>query len=442
MQVDSHSMRIVYDMTILVNGYQKNGTRTGIVRVIEFLAQELSKNKEVRFHFCAIDNIFFVKSCLDFLRSSKKFNNIPFLFPDIFQTGIKKAELLNRFQNRLGKIGKTTVFDKGFRFLTFKILTYYQSKFISQKTVHPQKQSIKEIYHSPFLPLTNISSNNAECIKFITIYDMIPVLFPEFFSQETKIQLEKVYASIDENTWVLCISESTRNDLLKYKGDRIDPQKVFVTHLAASNYFYKSSDAILDRTVLEKYNIPNKPYVLALSILDPRKNMSMIIESYARLINKYEIGDLNLVLVGPSGFGVEGILKSISNQPELSHRIILTGFVADEDLAAIYTNALMFVYPSFYEGFGLPPLEAMQCGVPVITSNTSSLPEVVGDAAIMIDPQSANELEAAMYSLYTDQNLRYNLSAKGMERAKLFSWKKCAEKTIDVYRKACSLESI
>jgi glycosyltransferase involved in cell wall biosynthesis len=102
----------------------------------------------------------------------------------------------------------------------------------------------------------------------------------------------------------------------------------------------------------------------------------------------------------------------------------------------------MFVYPSFYEGFGLPPLEAMQCGVPVITSNTSSLPEVVGDAAIMIDPQSANELEAAMYSLYTDQNLRYNLSAKGMERAKLFSWKKCAEKTIDVYRKACSLESI
>jgi glycosyltransferase involved in cell wall biosynthesis len=154
------------------------------------------------------------------------------------------------------------------------------------------------------------------------------------------------------------------------------------------------------------------------------------------VVEKYGIEDLYFVLVGTKGWDFDSIFDRLNSCTLSRDRFIVTGFVPDEHLAAIYSEAMMFVYPSLYEGFGLPPLEAMQCGVPVITSNTSSLPEVLGNAGIMIDPKNSSELENAMYSLYANEELRKHLSEKGMERAKLFSWQKCAEQTVDVYRKS------
>ena len=130
------------------------------------------------------------------------------------------------------------------------------------------------------------------------------------------------------------------------------------------------------------------------------------------------------------------LYKEIFSDPILKNRIVFTGFIPDKYLSAIYSGALAFIYPSLYEGFGLPPLEAMQCGTPVITSNTSSLPEVVGDAGIMINPKDGDALCQAMIDIVKNNKLRNHLSKKGIERTKLFSWKKCADETIKAYRSA------
>jgi glycosyltransferase involved in cell wall biosynthesis len=155
-----------------------------------------------------------------------------------------------------------------------------------------------------------------------------------------------------------------------------------------------------------------------------------------RVVLGERIDDLYLVLTGVQGWHFDQIFEEIANADEVRDRIILTGFVPDGDLAPLYSGALAFVYLSLYEGFGLPPLEAMQCGTPVITSNTSSLPEVVGDAGIMIAPTDGDALCQALLDLYNDPALGQAMSRKSLERAKLFSWEKTVERTIDAYKLA------
>jgi glycosyltransferase involved in cell wall biosynthesis len=321
-------------------------------------------------------------------------------------------------------------------FLRYRFIWAFQKLFIRNGIYLESNHHSFDIYHSPFLPLPANLKKQYFNNSIITIYDMLPVLFPNYFENGTIVSMEKVYNSITSETWVTCISDTTKKDLLEYKSGSIDPNKVFVTSLAASNFFYKSNNKDWNNECLIKYNIPSKPYALSLCTFEPRKNIVHSINAFVKMVEKNNIEDLYFVLVGTKGWDFDSIFDRLDSCTSLRSRFIVTGFVPDEHLSAIYSEAMMFVYPSLYEGFGLPPLEAMQSGVPVITSNTSSLPEVVGDAAIMIDPTNSSELEDAMYSLYTDEELRKHLSAKGMERAKLFSWKKCAEQTVDVYRKS------
>ena len=140
-------------------------------------------------------------------------------------------------------------------------------------------------------------------------------------------------------------------------------------------------------------------------------------------------------MVGTKGWMYDEIFKEYENANELKSKIIITGRVPDEDLATIYSNAHSFYYMSLYEGFGLPPLEAMQCGIATVTSNTSSLPEVVGDAGIMLEPNDSESLCNTMWKLYSDESLRKEYCLKGIEQSKLFSWEKCAIEHINIYSK-------
>ena len=239
---------------------------------------------------------------------------------------------------------------------------------------------------------------------------------------------------IEPDDWVIAISQSTKDDLCNYA--KIDPSHVFVTPLAASNLFYPCLDSGQISVIKSKYGIPDMPYILSLCTLEPRKNIDRTIRCFVQLIKEQHINDLNLVLVGVKGWDFERIFSEIEYASSIRDRIIVTGYVQDQDLAAIYSRAMMFVYPSLYEGFGLPPLEAMQCGVPVITSNTSSLPEVVGDAGIMVDPSDDESLSLAIFDIYSQPFLRKSLSAKSLERAKLFSWERCAQLTVAAYETA------
>jgi glycosyltransferase involved in cell wall biosynthesis len=262
-------------------------------------------------------------------------------------------------------------------------------------------------------------------------------MFPQFFEFKEDHLLNKILDSLAPDNWAICISDSTKNDLCN-KFPKIDPSRVFVTPLAASELFYPCNDFEQISLIRKKYNIPDAPYILSLSTLEPRKNIDHTIRCFAHLSQQEHIKDLSLVLVGTKGWDYNKIFEEISNNNSLQDRIIVTGYVADEDLAALYSGAMAFVYPSFYEGFGLPPLEAMQCGIPVITSNTSSLPEVVGDAGIMVSPTDTDALCQSMLEIYNNPSLRKTMSLRSIERSKQFSWEKCTQETINAYKTALS----
>ena len=248
--------------------------------------------------------------------------------------------------------------------------------------------------------------------------------------------MKQILESINKETWVICISHSTKNDLLEYKND-IDPEKIIVTHLAASENFYRCVDRGKIASVRRKYKIPEGNYVLSLCTLEPRKNLDTLVKAFAQLVQQEGISDLSLVLAGGKGWDFEQIFQAIKESDHVKQKIFTTGFVPSEDLAPLYSGAMMFVYPSFYEGFGLPPLEAMQCGVPVITSNTSSLPEVVADAGIMVAPVDQDGLSEAMLKLYSCGELRNTLRQKALDHSRSFSWQKCASETAALYGRAC-----
>ena len=172
--------------------------------------------------------------------------------------------------------------------------------------------------------------------------------------------------------------------------------------------------------------------------MEPRKNLDGLIRSFLQLITQEKIEDLVLVLSGRLGWDYQPILAAARQYPQLTDRIIFTGYLRDQDLAPIYSGAVAFVYPSFYEGFGLPPLEAMQCGTPVITSNRSSLPEVVGNAALLADPNNLDDLSQSLLAIYRSPSLRNDLSRRSLQQSQQFSWQSSAQKTVELYQQALS----
>jgi glycosyltransferase involved in cell wall biosynthesis len=217
------------------------------------------------------------------------------------------------------------------------------------------------------------------------------------------------------------------------------PNRVFVTPLAAADHFRAVSDTDTISAARLKYGIPEGDYFLALGALQPRKNFIHLIRCFFRLLCDQPNLSVNLVIIGATAWMYDEIFSAIGPSTHLRRRIVFAGFVADEDLSAVYSGATAFLFPSSYEGFGLPPLEAMQCGTPVIASNTTAIPEVIGDAGLLVDPKDTESLCQAMLELLTNEELRHQLSQKGFMRSRKFSWAKCAEKTVDAYRIAAAL---
>ncbi|MBA2479853.1 MAG: glycosyltransferase family 4 protein [Planctomycetes bacterium] len=289
-----------------------------------------------------------------------------------------------------------------------------------------------DIFHSLFHALP--PHPHLDCrARVITIYDLIPMLNPEYFTPDMVAYFKQILKSIDPlSDWVVCDSASTKRDLLRYVDIR--PERVEVIHLAADPTFRRVDDEQRISDVRARYGIPDGRYLLSVSTLEPRKNLPFLLRCFARLLESDALAGVNLVLAGPKGWMSDPIYASLSDQ-RLKGRVHATGFVADEHLPALYTGALAFVYPSLYEGFGLPPLEAMSCGTPVITSNTSSLPEVVGDAGLMVDPTDESALCAAMRSVVDDCHLRSALSERALARAKRFTWRSCMQDHVTFYRR-------
>ena len=420
-------MRLIFDISVLGNGFYQSTSRTGVFRVIENLAQELVKMEAVT-SFSSTFNIGSYFECIDYLKSNPALEGVRLASPDISKDIQKAYQYLHVFTHKNNNVPLCVKKIN-------KIVNGAANRTFLRKTINQDDLTRAELYHSPFYPFPEQIKTNHKLKKVITVYDLIPVLFPEFFKNQQNGLINEVLKSIDNDTWVTCISDATKSDLCNYLPS-LDPSRVVVTHLAASSLFYPCRDQAKLGHVRKKYSIPEGPYLLSLSTLEPRKNISQTIRSFARLVEEEKINDLSLVLVGTKGWSFDSIFDEIVASQKIRDRIIVTGYAADDDLASLYSGAMMFVYPSFYEGFGLPPLEAMQCGVPVITSNTSSLPEVVGNAGIMVSPEDGDALSHAMLTIYNSDELRKQMTTDALSQAAKFSWENCAEQTIETYKAA------
>ncbi|HUS08832.1 MAG TPA: glycosyltransferase family 1 protein [Pyrinomonadaceae bacterium] len=272
------------------------------------------------------------------------------------------------------------------------------------------------------------------CPAVVSIHDLSFEHLPQTFKWRSRKQLRiTVRRSAREASQVIALSEYARKDIVDTY--RLPPEKVTAIPLAAAAHFRPiRNDEELQR-VRQTYGIEGE-YILSVGAIQPRKNLSRLVAAYSRLRRTTREGNLpKLVLVGKCAWLYQETLRTIK-ELQVSDSVILTGYVPEIDLTVLYSGALCFVYPSYFEGFGLPPLEAMKCGAPVIVGNRTSLPEVVGDAGILVDPFNADAIAEAMDKVISDSNLRAHLSVKGLARAKLFDWRETARQTLAVYRKA------
>ncbi len=266
------------------------------------------------------------------------------------------------------------------------------------------------------------------CKKVITFHDLSFEDFKHSFNFKTRLwhRILRPKREATEADAIVAVSKFTKNQLIEEYG--IDKTKIKVIYEAAADYLRPLSFPKSFEIIRRKYDLPEN-YFLCLSTLEPRKNTSGIIEAYLAWQENTKV-DVGLVIAGkkyPKIFS-ETKLKKHPN-------IHLTGFIDEEDKALLYQHALAFLYPSYYEGFGLPILEAMQCGTPVITSDATAMPEVAGDAALLVNPNDPRELKNAMHEVYRDEQLRADMIEKGFKQATKFSWKKAANKFLDNLKK-------
>ena len=295
------------------------------------------------------------------------------------------------------------------------------------KVLKPSEVDKSSIFYSPFYPIPDHLFNN---FNVITIYDLIPIKFPHFFAHAEDQTLINTIKSIGPNDIITVISQCTKNDLLSYRKD-LNPSNILVTHLGASDIFSNKRNDQLHS--LLKYGIQDDDnFILSVATLEPRKNLLHLVTSFIDYKTLYD-DNLKLVLCGTKGWNYDDIFKIVENRVDYIKDIILTGFVDDQDLPFLYSRAKIFIFMSQYEGFGLPVLEAMKCGCPVICSDNSSLPEIVGDSAIKIHHSDKDLLISSIRELIINDDLREHLSLQCFERSQSFSWDKCAAQTINAF---------
>ena len=230
---------------------------------------------------------------------------------------------------------------------------------------------------------------------------------------------------------LLTVSEYSKKDIMRHLPD-LNETRIKAIYEAANEKYQRVDKATALRKINHQYHI-DRNYILTLGALDPRKNTKLVIASYMELKCNNLINE-KLVIVGIPNWKQTPYYRLVQDS-NVREDIVFTDYVSEDDLVSLYNGATLFLYPSLYEGFGIPPLEAMSCGVPVITSGTTSIPEIVGDAALLIDPRNGEQLKGALMKLLNEEELRNRLAARGLEQARKFSWLKMAEATLEVYER-------
>jgi glycosyltransferase involved in cell wall biosynthesis len=307
---------------------------------------------------------------------------------------------------------------------------------IQQQWIVPAilRQAQAKLYHSPYYLMPYLPG----VPSVVTCYDLIPLIYPEYFSATQRLIYWLAHRlALRTAGLILAISQATKADLVR--AFHLDPRRISVTPLAASANLAPCSRMQID-AVRVKYALPEQ-YVLYLGINKPHKNLARLIQAWQVAKVKYQtpalcagacVSNIKLVI---AGYWDERYpeARRLAEQPGLKDQVVFVGPVIEADLPALYSGATLFVFPSLYEGFGLPVLEAMSCGTPVVCSNTSSLPEVAGDAALLVDPLNIDALAETIGQVATQTEMRQAMREKGLAQAARFSWARTAQETRAAY---------
>lgn len=269
----------------------------------------------------------------------------------------------------------------------------------------------------------------------ITIHDLNFIHFPEFLTPESARYYEQIHRAVGRADHIITDSDWTREDVLNHLG--APPERVTTVHLAANPVYRPITTRSEIRQALTRYGLPTD-FIIFVGTLEPRKNVPALLKAL-RLVRNQGL-DIHLAIVGRKGWLYEEIFATLT-QLKLGAFVHFLENVPNQDLALLYNAASCLALPSHYEGFGLPPLEAMACGTPVVVSNRASLPEVVGDAGLLADPESPEELSEALARVLQDSNLRASLSQRGLMRAGEFSWARAAHETMAIYEQVLQSKS-
>lgn len=426
-------IKILFDATILAEGLHKTSNRSGIFWASYGIFKALDARDDVEMG---------IYSSPSFVDSVNKFMDEYFPARGHRVLNRKRSCFLGPVREWIERLREVPAHKKGWRKVALrggsvlvKIARVLWDKYVGcRKTA--QIANGFDVFFSPVYLAPRAIRRYSKVLRFTLLYDTIPMLYPQF-SPFTMLGFSwnfDLIKGLSETDYCFAISQCTKQDFMRFNA-RLKDEHVSILPLAADEKFYRETDVAKRTAMRKKYGIPlDKRYVLSLCTIEPRKNLGFALEAFGKFIEESHVDDLVFVLAGGHWGRFEGKWSAtLAKFAHLKDKIVHAGYIDDDDLAALYSDALMFIYPSLYEGFGLPPLEAMQCGCPVITSNVSSLPEVVGDAAVTIAPDDLDAASSAIEKIYSDESFRSRLAAGGMERAREFSWAKTAEKIVRIF---------
>lgn len=347
---------------------------------------------------------------------------------------------------KIDKQNQYILFYNSFKDLSSKIPEFKNKNVSIVKTRYPSKffgYILQKLLKWPkldrllkvdvfFMPHINFCAFSSKVKTMITVHDLSFLIYPRFFSLKKNIwhKAVNVKKMLKKFDCVVAISKNTKQDLVEYC--QLDEKKIKVVYSGISKNFKKinQSDQRL-KEVKQKYNLPNK-FILSLCTIEPRKNIDGLIRAYEKFVEQNkDSSDLKLVIAGARGWKYNKVIETWKNS-KYKDDIIFVSYVDKGDKVYLYNLAKIFIFPSFYEGFGFPPLEAMACGVPVITSANSSLTEILSSAAIFIDPYDINSIKQAISELVSSPQLRESLAQKGYSNVQTYTWEKTAKQMLAI----------
>ena len=410
--------RIVFDASVMESDFYKDNRRSGIFQVTKDLFDTLYRNNLGEYSIYSDIHSYHEVVCY-FRKYYPEY--IVHTNGNAVAKAIQRIECsLKNVQSRVKPSLVRKAFSLGIR--ACGVLIRWNLK-VSPRLDAVLKES--DVFFSSMLAIPGFLKNyDLKCI--LLVHDLIPLKLNSY-SGQLGGWFGDICRSFNKRDYYFTNSEYTRKDLLELFGDKVDESKVFNTYIGVSDSFRPVEDRIMLEKVKAKYGFQAGRFLFSLCNIEERKNLRMQARAFVRFITENNIDDL-VFLMGGGAQHFHILKKELEEEIPAGKldRIIFIGYVDDEDLPVLYSNAMWFTYTSKYEGFGLPPLEAMKCGCPVVTSNRSSLPEVCGDAAIIVDSDSENEHVEAYKAMYFDEELRHDCSEKGLKQVRKFSWSNIA----------------